>query len=212
MSINIFEWSTSIPRVDLGQQVQNRTTLQSRLRSVLYTVPPPVPEPLPANLQGYADMYGEQVTVDALADLNRYFLAISSRRLTLGGLPTGFSPLSILSRGLRPSNTAISVLGEGLAGWYLERNGLIPLARPVATGADLVFTNPTRAERYLVQATGTQRPGTIRDVIRNRCVEFLQFAHNVLPVTSSRYSCILVGVEVTNSSNFDIFALHISLP
>lgn len=212
MTVNVREWSDSIPRNALGPAVEDSASLKGRFRSLLRKPVQPTTQPTPKGpLQHYADLYGEQVTTNALADLDRYF-AVMQKILTLGGLPTGYPRLGILGRGVRPSNTAVSVVGEGLAGWYLEDQlGLVPLARPVGKGPDIIFTDTGRTRFFLVQVKGTQEPD-IKPRLLDASQGLIQFAHNVVPVTSSRYSCILVGVEIRGADDFAIAAVHIALP
>jgi hypothetical protein len=157
MGITISRYSHNIPRVDLGRQFLDSSGLKESLRRVLQTPPATSTAPTPPSLQRFADMYGEQVTADASADIHGYFTALSVRGLTPGRLPTGYSPLGIRIGNVKPSNTAISVLAEGLAGWYLESTGLIPLARPIGK-PDMVFEDRARPGYALVEVKGTQEP------------------------------------------------------
>ncbi|MBI2303746.1 MAG: hypothetical protein HYU86_03250 [Chloroflexi bacterium] len=105
----------------LGYYLKDRSgkrDLIEYVRQVLRQTVQPSQQPTPTNLQYYVDLFGEQVTEDAAADLKKYFQFQQARGVTISGLPTGLSPLAIHTGNIRPSNTAIAVVGEGLAGWF----------------------------------------------------------------------------------------------
>ena len=121
-------------------------------------------------------------------------------------------PLSIAPRDMLPSSTAISVIGEGLAGWYLEDKQMQPLARPIAEGIDLIFMDrgSSRTKYALVEVKGTQQ----RDVIaqmRNAVPDLLQYGFNAAARARSDYSCYIIGVIIIAPDNYDVLSLEINL-
>jgi hypothetical protein len=108
-------------RRDLNS-TSGRTRLRSQLRQQLRSSLTPTVVTIPSDLQDYVDRYAEQVTLLAMADLDKFFVFQQQRGFTVGGLPPGFPPLAIMPRDIKPSNTAISAIGEGVAGWYIENH------------------------------------------------------------------------------------------
>ena len=146
MTVEISEWSSQIATRSIGPDLNStvgKNRLARQVAQSLAQAPVRRSEPTPGNLQAIIDIYGEQVTVDAVRDLSRYFSVTQARGFTPGGLATGLSPLAIGPGDVRPSITAISVIGEGLAGWYLGSRQLRPLARPIGEGVDLIFQDTT---------------------------------------------------------------------
>lgn len=95
MAINIYEWSRQITLIDLGAALNNRvgkSRLANRITAPLNQLPQPAIAPTPRNLQDYIDLYGEQVTQDAVGDLRRYFQITRARGFTSGGLSTQLPP------------------------------------------------------------------------------------------------------------------------
>lgn len=128
------------------------------------------------------------------------------------GLPTGLVPLSIRASDVRPSITAISVIGEGLAGWYLERQrGLRPLSRPVGEGPDFVFLDMTNRppRTILVEVKATQQTD-VKQQIKTAAIPLLQYARNAT-TPGNDFSCCIVGVIIKSSSDFELWKLEIEL-
>ena len=165
----------------------------------------------PTPLQAYADLYGEEVTEDAVADLGKYFSYRAVLGLTVGGLPTGLPPLAILPREVRPSTTAISVIGEGLVGWYMQARGLRPLSRPIGEGPDFVFEDTTTIPTLtaLVEAKSTQQ-SDVRQQMRDATIPRLEYALKVA-TSGARVSCFITGVVIKSTSDFDVLNLDIEL-
>ena len=111
-----------------------------------------------------------------------------------------------------PSTTAISVIGEGLSGWCLERSQMQPLARPIGENVDLIFEdNRANRTRYaLVQVKATQQE-TISSQMRAAVSDLLQYGYNVAARAQSDYSCYILGVIIKPSDNYDILSLEIKL-
>ena len=214
MAVNISEWSYAIRLQALGPNLNSRAgkgRIARQISQVLQGRPQQRNEPTPGNLQGYIDLYGEQVTVDAVADLNRFFQVTQGRGFTPGGLSTQLPPLSIGPGDVRASITAISVIGEGLAGWYLMQLGLHPLARPIGEGVDLIFENVSyRPTTYaLIQVKTTQQPDILAQMGR-AVPDLLQYAYNVAAIApTNTYSCYIIGVIIGQSDDFALLSLKL---
>ena len=220
MAVSIYEWSSTVSLRTLGVALNSN----SRKRRLVNQITSPLGQDTtptevinsqnltPQILQNYIDLYGEQVTQDAVGDLDLYFQRTQGRGFTIGGLPTRLSPLAIGPGDLRPSITAISVIGEGLAGWYMERRSLQPLARPVGESVDLIFedggANPTRYALIQVKATQQQ---SITAQMRGAVSPLLQYGCNVAAHAPSDYSCYIIGVIIRHSGSYDIMSLEINL-
>lgn len=168
---------------------------------------------VPPNVQSYADRYGEQVTANGQADLTKYFGFSSVRGFggvtTYGGVPTGMPPLAIAPRDVRPSNTAVSVLAEGLGGWYLETRGLLPLARPIGEGPDFIFTDGTTYS--LVQVKGTQEAD-----VGNRLIDgafsVLDYASRVVLMDPlGQYDCWALGIIIRAGPDYDLLTIQVEV-
>lgn len=218
MSVNVFTWSDRIDLRQLGLDLNNRSGragLERRFRQLLNRTPAPHQLSTPANLLQQIDLYGEQVTENAIADINKYLSNVSTRGFTIGRLQTGFSPLAITARDVKPSNTAVSVIGEGLVGWHMQHRGLQlfgrPIIRPVGEGPDLIFedgnTAPTRT--ILVEVKSTQEPD-VRAQMRSGVIPLLQFAQNAARATNA-LSSFVAGVIIKNTNDFDLLNLEIEL-
>lgn len=213
MTVRVFEWTDTIRRNDLGLELKDRagrSRLSARLSQLLRGTLTPRVSPNPTNLQFYIDIYGEQVTADAVADLEKYVLYRVQMGYTLGGLATGLSPLAILPRDVRPSNTAISVLGEGLVGWFLEQR-FQPLARPIGDGPDFVFedTRGLGARTVLVEVKATQL-SDVRGQMREAAVPALDYSLKV-SLSGRNVSCLIAGVIIKSGVDFDLLILEIEL-
>ena len=150
--------------------------------------------------------------MDALADINKYFSRLARMGFTIGGLPTGSSPLSILPSNIRPSNTAISVIGEGLAGWHLQQQrGFVPLSRPIGEGPAFIFQDFTTSppSTILVEVKTTQQ-SNVKQQMKDAVVKQLQYARNVATRGNS-YSCLLIGMVIRPRSDFDLLEFEIQL-
>ena len=215
MTVRIFEWSNAIYLRTLGPALNNtyrRSRIARDATSRLNQLPSPTRRATPFDLQDYIDLYGEQVTSNAVGDLQLYFQKTQIRGFTSGGLSTQLSPLGIGPGDVRPSITAISVLGEGLAGWYLEGRSLLPLARPIGENADLIFEdNTTGPTKYaLVQVKATQQENIIGQM-KAAVPQLLQYAYNVAAQAKSDYVCYVIGVIIRQSGDYDIMSLEINL-
>lgn len=214
MSISIFEWSYTIALIPLGLDLKDRVgkaQLSRRLKALLGRNPPPQSVPTPANLQIYIDLYAEQVTADPVADIGKYFQNRAAQGFTVGGLPTGFPPLAILPSDVRPSNTAISAIGEGLVGWYMQQRGFQLLSRPIGEGPDFIFVGPGApgARTVLVEVKGTQL-SDVKGQMSDAAIPRLQYAKNVA-IPGNAFSCCIVGVIIKGSGDFDLLNLEIEL-
>ena len=117
MSVDILEWLDNVATNELALELNaGRTRLNNRLRAILGSDPTPRSVQTPANLKEYIDLFAEQITADPGADMLKHFELLAGQGITVGGLPTGFPPLAIQPHDVRPSNTAISAIGEGLVG------------------------------------------------------------------------------------------------
>ena len=172
----------------------------------------------PSTLQYYVDMYGEQVTVNAEADLARYFKFQSSRGFgatTLGGIPTVVPLLATHPGDVKPSNTAISVLAEGIAGFYMGTKAghtgyrLFPAARLVGEAPDLVFEDG-RSTIALIQVKGTQEPD-VKGRMADSGIPLLQYAANEKHYDPSSYICFVIGVIIVPSVDFQLHSLRIEI-
>lgn len=215
MAVNIYEWSRQITLSELGSALNSRvgkSRLANRITSPLNQLPQPAIAPTPRDLQAYIDLYGEQVTQDAVGDLRRYFQIAQTRGFTSGGLSTQLPPLSIGPGDVRPSVTAISVIGEGLAGWYMERRSLRPLARPVGEGVDLIFQSAaSNSRKYaLIQVKATQQENIVSQMKR-AVPGLLQYTYNVAAIAPNAYSCYIIGIIIRQRDEYDIMSLEISI-
>ena len=214
MTVDVSEWSYQIATRSIGPDLNStvgKNRLSKRVAASLAQLPARRSEPTPRNLQDIIDIFGEQVTVDAVGDLSRYFRVTQARGFTPGGLATGLSPLAIGPGDVRPSNTAISVIGEGLAGWYLGGQQLRPLARPIGEGVDLIFQDLlTRPRRYaLVQVKATQQRDILGQMKRS-LPDLLQYGYNVAAVAPpNTYTCYVIGVVIAPSGDFDLLSLRL---
>lgn len=226
MTVEIYEWQDTIGRTELGTLLNNKFRLKQHLSRMLGTNPPPNRKPPPANLQQlWIDYYAEQVTSDAMADISRYFQLQQNKGLqtTPAGLPTGYGPgvvgpprfviqpppFVIHPRDIKPSNTAISAIGEGLGGWYLENQGLVPLSRPVGLPLDMLFRTANWSHEVLVQIKATQEPD-IKGQMRESAIPFLQYTVNESYRLASPV-CYLIGVIIREGGNFSLLSLKIEL-
>lgn len=216
MKVRIFEWRDTINKPDLGRYLKDRHgkgRLGDRIRQLLRRGAQLSQEPTPGNLQYYVGLYGEQVTLNASGDLAEYFTVGQNRgfKFTVGGLPTGFPALAIQPRDIKPSNTAISVIGEGLAGWYLAMKGMIPLRRPIGEGPDIIFVNRQGTLYALVQVKATQEPD-VKAQIRLSAIPLLQYTLNVITMSSvDSYFCNIIGVIIEPGNDFDLLSLRIDI-
>jgi hypothetical protein len=212
MTISIYEWSYAlgVKAPELNSRI-GRSRLAGQVSRLLSRTPSPRYERNPNNLQQFIDLYGEQVTVDAIGDINRYFQVTQARGYTSGGLPTQLPPLSIGPGDVRPSTTAISVIGEGLAGWHLEQRQLSPRARPIGESIDLVFEDASsKPGKYvLVQVKATQQQDIVGQM-KKAVPELLQYAYNVAAVApQNAYACNVIGVVIGRAGDFDILSLEL---
>jgi len=152
------------------------------------------------------------VVADPAADLNKYLTTVRGRGFTAGGVGTGLPPLWIVPRDLKPSNSAISAIAEGLAGWYLETvKGMTPLARPIGEGPDLIFSDRQAVSDALVQVKGTQEPD-LRGRLLDGALDILDYASRVkLMSPYSTYSCYVIGVVIKTGSDYELTSLQIDL-
>lgn len=96
----MLEWRLNVQRTEFAEYLmdapgRNKT---KRLVNDHLNGPPSAaapPQPTPQGLQRYADDYGEQVTYDTAADVDKYFRYYHIPGATVGGLPTGISPLGV---------------------------------------------------------------------------------------------------------------------
>lgn len=215
MTVRIFRDSEKIATPDLGRLLKDRTgkselreRMGNRLRTMTSPYGPPRPTP---SLGDYADAYGEQVTSNSQDDLRKFFGTAGTRGFTPKGVGTGLSSLAIYPRDIRPSNTAISVLAEGLAGWYLESVGMLPLARPIGEGPDLVFLDSATRKVALVQVKGTQEPD-LRARLSDAALGLLDYGSKVRLMTGrATVSCIVVGVVILTPDDFDLYCVETEL-
>jgi len=190
-----------------------RARLNSRLRAILGQQPSPRLAPTPPNLQIYIDLCAEQVTVDPMSDMLKYFQNLAGQGITVGGLPTGFPPLAILPRDARPSNTAISAIGEGLVGWYMQQRGVILLSRPIGDGPDFILEDGrgVTPHTYLVEVKSTQQLD-VKTQMRDAAFPLFQYTLNAAYASpSNEFSCCITGVILKSGNDFDIlnFEMHL---
>ena len=72
MPVNIYEWKDEISLESLGQDLKDRagrSRLMSYVSQLLKVTPRPQVDPEPTDLQDYIKFYGEQVTKDAIGDI-----------------------------------------------------------------------------------------------------------------------------------------------
>lgn len=212
MSIRVYEGSHDITRAQLGTYNLNRADLRRALSQWLTTMTPAPIIPLPS-LQGMADKYGEQITLNAEGDLQQYITFMQGGGLsTPGGVPTtGFSPLAMNPRHVAPSNTAISVLGEGLAGWYLEHLNMTCLVRPIGRAPDLVFEDVGKTSYTLVEVKGSQQ-SYIHERMGEAIVSLFNIGSNLMhvdPYTS--YDLRAIGVIIRTAVDYELYSLNISV-
>lgn len=213
MTIDVYEGSHQISRPQLGDYNLNRSALRRALSRWLGAITLVQPSPILPPLQHIADKYGEQITVDAETDLQRYITFMQVGGLsTLGGVPTGYSPFGLNPRHVRPSNTAISVLGEGLAGWYLESlQHMSCLGRPIGVSPDLVFEDAGKTSYALVEVKGTQQ-SHIHDRMGEAVISLFAIGANLIlrdPRTS--YDLRVIGVIVNPVAGYQLHSLNISV-
>lgn len=217
MSINIFEWSITLPPYGLALDLNStvgQNSLRTGLKSLLNQNPPLQVVATPPNLQRYVDLFAEQVTADPVADMNKYFGNLTAQGITLGGLPTGYSQLAILPSDVRPSNTAISAIGEGLVGWYMLRRGRQLLARPIAQGPDFVLRErqPGAMRVFLVEVKSTQEPGIKGPMGEAAVPRLLQYTLNAATASpGNALSCCITGVIIKSANDFDLLNLDIHI-
>ncbi len=214
MMISIFEWRDTIPIQDLGRYLKDRagkTALKDRIRRLLNQAVRPNQQPTPLNLQYFVDLFGEQVTADAIADLSKYFQLQQARGLTPGGLPTGLSPLAIQTKDVRPSNTAIAGIGEGLAGWFFTHAAMVPVARPIGGPTDLIFTDPQTSNYALVQVKSTQQ-SIVKGQIYSAAVDHIEHVRHVQEMDpNSTFTCNIVGIVIKGGNDFDLLSLSVNI-
>nr|MDO8079351.1 hypothetical protein [Candidatus Freyarchaeota archaeon] len=161
----------------------------------------------------YVDRYAEQVVNDANSDISKYLTFLKERGLTLGGVSTEVVLLKISSRYVKPNNTAISAIGEALAGWYLQtKKNLIPLARPIQEGADLIFMDEKRDSYFLVSVKATMGQ-FINTFLKDATVALLKYANNnikYIPPTTL-LSNYIIGVAIKKNENYEIKSIKIDL-
>ena len=215
MIVRIFEQSISLRLDTLGLDLNSRSgksRVANQATSPLDRLPFSRSAPTPPDLQMYINRYGEQVAQNPVADLNLYFQRTQNRGFTLGGVSTQLPPLAIGPGDMMPSITAISVIGEGLAGWYLERRSLQAMARPIGETVDLIFRDrrASLTKYALIQVKATQQENIIGQM-KIAVPQLLQYGYNAAARASSAYSCYIIGVIIRQSDDYDVKSLEINL-
>lgn len=166
-------------------------------------------QPITPDLEFYIDKYSEQVTAHAEDDLIKYFVSLQNQGFTFGGLPTDLPPLSIAPGNIKPSNTAIACVAEGLAGWYLETQGLVPLARPIGEGPDLMFESS--GSYILVQVKGTQEEDVLGPLVAGT-YDLLDHVRSVAQwQPDNRYHCWTIGTVIGRTLDYGLLVLQVEV-
>jgi hypothetical protein len=107
------------------------------------------------SLQNLTRVYSEQYVADPCADIDQYF-DITNRRLFKRSIPTQLQALLLFGSGkeYQANISALSALGEAVAGFCVERCGYAPQVRPLCVMPDIVFRGLVR-DFALVESKAT---------------------------------------------------------
>ena len=208
MQITVHEWTYEVGIKLLGQDLNSsrgRRTLKTRF---LTSEPHSTSEMEVSGLQPFIDVYADQVTVDAVEDLRKYLNYVNR----LGQLTGPEISDGMESGPHRPSLTAITVIGQGLVGWYLEQQPEVNLISMLnAEGPDFTFnkgaTGYSRMVHAFVHAT---QQGSVAQQVRDTVVSSLQFARNEW-TAGNAHSAVMFGVVIRSPEKFDLLKLRIDL-
>ena len=211
MTIRVEEWSQGYSVAALGLDLNSqpgKTRIRRDLRSLLRTPGTLTSYSTPVDLHLYCDLFSEQVAFNAVTDIDWYLRFTRMRGLTPGGVPTGFSPFRISAKDVQPSKSAISTLGEGLAGWLLLQQHYQVIARPIAEWPDLLAAKSD--ELALVQVKATQEPDVLDPMIET-APEGLQYTRNCSTSKGRQMTCLVIGVIIESASDYRLRVMRLVL-
>jgi hypothetical protein len=162
-------------------------------------------------LQRMIEKYSEQAVYRPIDDM-RYYFCYAKRTLIEPGYHPLFYP-AVVERKFSPNISAVSAIGEGVAGLILQQNyGCRKLVRPYRDGVDIIMTDEQMT--YIVEAKGSAS-GEEKILVNKLDNEYLI---KIVTETLSSHAIdirevkgFLIGVYLEDELNYNCYITKINI-
>ena len=159
-------------------------------------------------LQDLIDDFAERNAAGAIANLSDYFRRLGGPSgYTRGGRRAVNRALLYTRDRLKPSESDIGALGEGIAGYYLEDvEGLSFEIRPFDVSPDFIFRDPRTMAVILaeVKTSLMQMPNVVPVAI-----SLLDILAKTKFIRKGKYMAYIIAVKIIDLNNFELRRLKL---
>lgn len=192
----------------LTRDAYTKSVLRDWLRTQLAWATP-VSLPGPPNLQAAVDDFAEFRTEGAVDSLSAYFLTAPLSGFTPGGRRASSVALVYPKRQLAPPTQHVGVVGEGVAGFYLEQHeSLRLLVRPFGLTPDMVLYDGQRRRLALAEIKTSLQPGR-QSFPLTTAIQLLDLLAKVKFMRKSLYVGYIVNVGILSPTDFELDVLRL---
>lgn len=160
-------------------------------------------------LATFIDAYSEQAVSDPLADLKKFVDSSGLGGMTPGQVATGSSVFDYASKGVKRNTAATAAIGEGLAGWYLERVEHINWhCRPIGVAPDAIFHDP-KLNRYALseaKTVGTRQKVTTQ--LKKASFDLLDILAKTKLIRKGKYIAYAFVIAIRGIGDYEIHVLR----
>ena len=211
MPLHVRRWDLPISTRELGltRDAYTKSILRDWLRLNM-TVTLQSLMASPPDLQTVVDDFAEYRTEGAVDSLRAYFNQAPTSGFTPGGRRASHVALVYPRRQLLPPVQHIGVVGEGIAGYYLETfEDLTLMVRPFGLTPDMVLRERSGRRLALAEVKTSLQPGR-RVFPTPVAIQLLELLAKVKFMRTSRYLAFVVNVSILGLDEYHLDVLRMA--
>jgi len=161
-------------------------------------------------IRAYIDAFSEHASSDPLSDLAKFLKVSGLTGSTPGGIKTGSSILSYAPAAIMPNAAATGAIGEGLAGWFMERlEGMKHHARPIGVCPDAIFFDPTTNRYVLAEAKAVGKSQRANSQTKRGAMDVLDVLAKTKLIRKGKYMAYTITTVILGLQDFELHAVRL---
>ena len=213
--LEVFQCDVSISRPELGltRDKYSIAELRSRLTRRINQVgwqQSSVAAPIQRPLQDLVDDFAAKVATGAVVSLQTWARIRPLSGFTVGGRASVSAPLQYTRGQIRPSESDVGAIGEGIAGYYLETiENLVFEIRPFDVSPDFIFRDTATGSVILCEVKASI--GSWPRTLVTDAMNLLDVLSKSLFIRPRSYVAYLVQVKILSDTDFELRRLKVEV-
>ena len=160
-------------------------------------------QPILLPLQQLVDEFSERLAAGAEQNIQRYFASKMTSGFTAGGRRAVSGPMRYTQNRQRLANNDVGAMGEGVAGYYLERVERLQFEiRPFDVSPDLIFRDVTSGSILLCEVKASL--GSWPRTLTTDTMKLLDVLSKTLLISPRTYVAYMLQVNIQGYTDFEL--------